>query len=209
MGLAGLTVSSAIVDTSARPGASCVAMSTTETTGPEGPERGPEPGPIRYSVAVAAARLGISERAVRKRIQAGTLAAEPHGRTYWVYLQPGPEGPEGPEPGPVPLDRNGPEPGPDRALSAERETAVVNLVREMIEPFVKELGETKEQLGRVTAERDALQCRVDALEARRRSAQDTAVLRVIQPDHTPETATGARQKKRQRRWWLRLFGVDE
>ena len=50
VGLAGLTVSSAIVDTSARPGASCVAMSTTETTGPEGPERGPEPGPIRYSV---------------------------------------------------------------------------------------------------------------------------------------------------------------
>jgi hypothetical protein len=102
-------------------------------------------------VAAAAQQLGISDRAVRKRIQAGTLAAEPHGRTYWVYLDPGPEGPE---PGPVPLDRNGPEPGPDRALSAERETAVVNLVQQMIEPFVKELGETKEQLGRVTAERD-------------------------------------------------------
>jgi len=70
-------------------------------SGTTGPEHGPEP--IRYTVAAAAERLGISDRAVRKRIQASTLRAEPNGRTYWVFLEPGPEGPE---PGPVPLDRN-------------------------------------------------------------------------------------------------------
>jgi FtsZ-binding cell division protein ZapB len=176
-------------------------------SGPEGPEPLPErgPEPIRYSVAAAAQQLGISDRAVRKRIQAGTLRAEPHGRTYWVYLEPGPEGPE---PGPVPLDRNGPEPRPDRALSAERETAVVNLVQQMIEPFVKELGETKEQLGRMTAERDqariqaemaalereqiqaerdALQARLSALETQRAESPATTL-------PTPETAT-------RRAWW--------
>lgn len=46
----------------------------------------------------AARALGISERAVRKRIQAGTLRAEPFGRSFMVWL-PGAAEPGGPEPG--------------------------------------------------------------------------------------------------------------
>ncbi len=61
---------------------------TTSTPGPEGPEprtgTGPERGPV--TVAEAARVLGISERAVRKRITAGTLRASPVGRSYDVWL---------------------------------------------------------------------------------------------------------------------------
>lgn len=44
-------------------------------------------GPRRYSVPQAARRLGISERAVRKRIDAGTVLAVRDGRTWTVILE--------------------------------------------------------------------------------------------------------------------------
>ncbi len=43
-------------------------------------------GTVRYSVPQAARYLGISERAVRKRIQTGSLAAERDGRQWIVFL---------------------------------------------------------------------------------------------------------------------------
>jgi hypothetical protein len=98
--------------------------------------------------------------------------------------------------------------GATQQLEAIRDTLIKPHL-ETIERQAATIAEQAETVGRVTAERDVLQRRVDALEARQRSAQDTAVLRVIERDATPQTATGARQKKRQRRWWLRLFGVDE
>ncbi len=64
-----------------------------------GPEPLPEPGPV--SVPAAAQALGISERAVRKRIHAGTLRAQPFGRSFMVWLSDDALGP-GPEPGPAP-----------------------------------------------------------------------------------------------------------
>jgi len=46
----------------------------------------PGAAPVRYSVPEAARALGISERAVRKRIDAGSLAAEKDGRAWSVLL---------------------------------------------------------------------------------------------------------------------------
>ncbi len=66
-----------------------------------GPEPLPEPGPV--SVPAAAQALGISERAVRKRIHAGTLRAQPFGRSFMVWLSGNVPGP-GPEPGPEPIE---------------------------------------------------------------------------------------------------------
>ena len=112
-------------------------MNATTPPGPAGPEpaeprtgTGPAPVPERGPLTVpeAARALGISERAVRKRITAGTLRATPRGRSFDVYLPgpvPGATGPEGPEqdrstggqgPEPVahprPPSGPGPEPGP-------------------------------------------------------------------------------------------------
>jgi hypothetical protein len=76
-------------------------------TGPEpGLEQVPEQGPGPVAVPVAARALGISERAVRKRIAAGTLHGEPFGRSFRVWLPA-----DAPEPGPGPGPLRGPEPG--------------------------------------------------------------------------------------------------
>jgi hypothetical protein len=70
-----------------------------EPTGPEtGPGAGPGAGPVWTLVADAATRLGISERAVRKRIAAGSLEGRTDGRRWWVALPAEPDA----EPGPVP-----------------------------------------------------------------------------------------------------------
>jgi hypothetical protein len=188
--------------------------------GPEGPEPLPEhvPEPIRYSVAAAAQRLGITERAVRKRIQSGTLSAEPNGRTYWVYLSPVAEpGPEGPEPGPVPLDRNGAEPGPaNRADSAQitpAQEASIALVQSMLAPFIAELGDTKEQLGKVTAERNhaRLQAEMAILEreqiqAERDALQDRVSALEAQQVESPAQASSATERATDAatdvQWWM-------
>ena len=46
------------------------------------------PGTARYSVPEAARALGISERAVRKRITAGSIPAEKEGHAWAVFLPP-------------------------------------------------------------------------------------------------------------------------
>ncbi len=101
---------------------SCPAMNASTPPGPEGPEgpeprtgTGPAPVPERGPLTVpeAARTLGISERAVRKRIQAGTLRATPRGRSFDVYLPGAPAGTTGPE-GPE-RDRSAGERGPEPA----------------------------------------------------------------------------------------------
>ncbi len=132
----------------------------------------------------AAQRLGLSERGVLKRIHAGTLRAERHGKRWVVFLPAEPRS----EPSRT-ANRTSSEPTEPieaeyRVVPAEQQAAVVNLVQQMIAPFVKELGETKEQLGRVTAERDALQARLSALEERHAESP-------TQASSAPQTATDA------------------
>ncbi len=64
------------------------APSTAGSGTPAEPAVRPELGaaPVRYSVPEAARSLGISERAVRKRIDAGTLEAVKDGRAWSVLL---------------------------------------------------------------------------------------------------------------------------
>lgn len=89
--------------------------------GPEPlPEPGPEQGPV--SVPAAAKALGISERAVRKRIHAGTLRAQPFGRSFMVWLSDDAEAAA--EPGPEPGLVSGPEPGPEPIEAAYRVSPV-------------------------------------------------------------------------------------
>lgn len=125
------------------------------------PEPGPELGPV--SVPVAAKALGISERAVRKRIHAGTLRAEPFGRSFMVWLpdeeervaEPGPEpGPaSGPEHqrGPVP----GPEPGPEpfeaayRVTPTEIERAIERTGQKYVADFTGLYDRISAELGKV------------------------------------------------------------
>lgn len=160
--------------------------------GPAGPEGGEPAAPAAtpgtrldddrrpVSVPAAARALGISERAVRKRIATGALVATPAGRSYTVWLPlnvpdvalvasgttgpAGPVRPEGPE-GPV-LGSAGRgaelEPGLDASyrvepaglsLAARQQLAAIR--DEWLAPLVDRLAQTERELGRVTAERDA------------------------------------------------------
>lgn len=133
-----------------------------------GPEPGPEPGPV--SVPAAAQALGISERAVRKRIHAGTLRGEPFGRSFMVWL-PDDAPPPGPEPGPAPRPEPGPEPiearfTADTALVSDAARQQLAAIRdEWLAPLVAQLTEQAETIGRLTAERDELRERLAAAEA--------------------------------------------
>jgi hypothetical protein len=72
------------------------------------PGGGTEGGTTRYSVPQVARLLGISERAVRKRITAGTLSAERTRTGWWVDMEAVPT-----EPSAVPAE---PSPEPAAAL---------------------------------------------------------------------------------------------
>jgi len=130
-------------------------------------------------VPVAAAHLGITERAVRKRIGAGRLRGVQIDRRWLVYL-PGTEPPG--EPPPVPERAGTPEPyrntSPVPGARTGEDTAAA-IIREAIAPFVAQLAATHEELGEARNElhhertrreeaeraRDALQARVNALTA--------------------------------------------
>jgi len=62
-------------------------MSTSEPAGPDSGTDTAARGTLRYSVPQAARYLNISERAVRKRIDAGSLFAVRDGRAWTVYLE--------------------------------------------------------------------------------------------------------------------------
>jgi excisionase family DNA binding protein len=172
----------------------------------------PQFGTVPSSVREAAQRLGLSERGVLKRIHAGTLRAERHGKRWIVLLPPEPSS----EPSTEPIgtanrtssERTEPIEAEYRVVPAEQQAAVVNLVREMIEPFVKELGETREQLGRVTAERDQarIQAEMAALEREQIQAERDALearLSVLEAAHVkvPQSQPDAPQTQLQRVWW--------
>ena len=76
--------------------------------------------PARYSVPQVARLLGISERAVRKRISAGSLQAEREGG-HWSILLAEPEGGTGAVPGGTETEPDGTERG---TTPAEVERAI-------------------------------------------------------------------------------------
>ena len=142
-------------------------------------ERSHQPGPEPVSVPVAARTLGISERAVRKRIAAGTLRAEPFGRSYRVWL-PEDAAPPGPEPGPAPGPGQGPEHGPEPIEAEYRARAVtvspsayaqIEAIRDQwLAPLVAQITEQAQQIGRLEAERDTAE---QMVEEQRRRAERT------------------------------------
>ncbi len=126
-------------------------------------------GSVPVPVPVAATYLGISERAVRKRIGAGTLRGVLVNRSWLVYLSSAEtlgEARSGPErTGTAGPDRNArvvPEGGTEASIAAA-------IIREAIAPFVLELAATHEALGRerllreqAEGERDDLMMRLNA-----------------------------------------------
>ena len=156
------------------------------------------------SVQEAAPRLGISERAVRKRIAAGKLAGVMIDRAWYVRLpEPAEPAEQGREPG---ADRNYTGAGTEAASPAPvAATPAEQVIQAVLAPFIRELGEVREDLGRererrerAERERDALQARVEALTYTSTPRGDNPLLPA-----PPEPSQDAQSP---RPWWRRLFG---
>ena len=148
----------------------------TGTEAGPGPVQGPEPGPEHEAVSIplAARTLGISERAVRKRIAAGTLAAEPFGRSYKVWLPS-----EVPEPGPVLTGASsgphgpGAEPGPEPIEARFRTDEPPQVALVPLHTMVEELRGLANELGEMARRNEALAVEVGTLRERTAAQQET------------------------------------
>jgi hypothetical protein len=179
-------------------------MSATEPAVP-GSGTGTAPGgTVRYRVPHAARVLGISERAVRKRIDAGTLFAVRDGRAWVVYLEEAVGGTDtaaAAEPAvpaePVPEPAAAPGGTVDLAPLAD---LIADLTRQNAQPteaaavWQVRAIQAEERLKQLTAGGDALN----------KSGQIAG--EAIATDSTPDAPeTGAPQRPVQRAWW-RFWG---
>ena len=125
------------------------------------------------SIAEAATLLGVHRNTIRNRLQAGRYKAHKvvtsQGTTYAIERaslgQPPPNGYTPPLSSPVRdnpshLAQGGALAPTDQQAQAEA------VVQRLLAPFIAELGEVREELGRVKAERDELRRRAEAAESR-------------------------------------------
>ena len=127
---------------------------TSGTTGPVSAELSsivPEPG-AGTTVKEAARMLGISERAVRKRLTAGRLSGSYDGRNWTVYLGEQVSGTAEPRPEPVPVSSGTPEPAvgtvPEPA-ELEALTHALQMIERLQAEAVRRERENMELAGRV------------------------------------------------------------
>ncbi len=151
------------------------------------------------TIGEAAKLLNVHRNTVRNRIKAGRYNAHkvvtPQGETYSVTLESLSQDLPGSyhNPSQPPVHNNSIQDAQLQSVTTvDQQDAVVRLVQHMLVPFVQELGETKEELGRVRAERDALQSRLSVLEAHQ--AESPA-----EPENAAPEAVHAP-------WWRRWFG---
>ena len=152
---------------------------------------------MRYSVPEAAWAIGISERAVRKRIDAGTLHAERVGRSWSVVLPAVPGTARSAVPAApvlVVMEPTGPEvppPGPQLAVPGGADLA----------PLVNHIADHERRVERLTESSTVWQLR--AMQAEERLKQLTAG-----GDAPLERSAGTSEAERQnmshtapRPWW--------
>ena len=158
-------------------------------------------GGDRFTIAEAAALLGVHKNTVRNRIKDGYYRAEmvktERGPTYLIERES--------------LLTNLSANTLSRAQQVLGGHQAMEFVQELLRPFVSELGETREELGaerirRQMAEEQiaALEAELEALREARESPQ--TVEGELQRAEQPHPATGEAQEGEQRSWWRRVFG---
>jgi len=170
-------------------------------------------GTGRYSVPQAARYLGISERAVRKRIEAGTLAAERDGRQWVVFLAAVPDA--------VPGSTGSGTGSAGAAVPSELIEAQYRVTPAEIEQAIERTGDKyvvdmRDMFGRLDElyqerladkdrliveleqQRDDERQRREAGEARLSALEAQQVASSMQPSSAPQTATDAAKDVP---WW--------
>ena len=139
---------------------------------------------MRYSVPEVARLLGISERAVRKRITAGSLDAHKEG-SAWVVLLPATT-----EAAPAALAA--PEAVPSAA--PESGTAALDVGQGLHEAIVQLrtlLAEERQRADRYLEASTIWQGRAMHLEERLRAIDTGPIPQTAEPEHTPQDANSA------------------
>ena len=152
----------------------------------------------RVTVAEAAARLGVKEQAVRKRMHRGTLVhdKDEDGRVY-VYLNPGDES-----------DSTGNSTG----TSTEMDTLVQSL-QDQIEYLRAELQRRGETHAEEARRKDTiiaqLAQRIPELPSSASSPEPCGGPETASDgDSSTETHTNDTGESRQRSWWRQFFGIE-
>jgi hypothetical protein len=152
--------------------------------------------PSRVTITEAATLLKVHPNTVRNRVRAGVYDAEKvsteHGFTWMIDRDSLVNTPLPKASHPIPsqtVNLAGPHP--------------VELVQELLRPFVEDLGRVREELGaervrreQAERERDDLAARLATLEEARES-----------PTENAEEPEGAREAPERRSWWRRFFGI--
>ena len=152
----------------------------------------------RVTVAEAAARLGVKEQAVRKRMQRGTLVhdKDEDGRVY-VYLDPGDES-----------DST----GNSTVIGTEMDTLVQSL-QDQIEYLRAELQRRGETYAEEARRKDTIIAQLtqripelpsSASSPEPRDGPETA----SEGEPSSETPTNDTGEPRRRSWWREFFGIE-
>jgi hypothetical protein len=160
-------------------------------------------GSGRVTITEAATLLGVHPNTVRGRVKAGVYDAEKvateHGLTWMIdrdsLINP-------------PLTRDLQDP-PSQMVNPGSATPI-EIVQDLLRPFVEDLGRVREELGaervlreQAERERDKLAAELEALrearDAPEAASEDVFVSEEVPPSDTEEP---------RRSWWRRFFGVE-
>jgi excisionase family DNA binding protein len=137
--------------------------------------------PETLTIKRAAALLGVHPNTVRNRIKAGVYEAEKviteHGETFMLSRSE--------------LEKRTPTntvPSASQAPLSQSLPIVREVMRSALEPFVRELGEVREELGRERERRENAERRVEELERR------------LEPEREE-----AQEPAQRRPWWRKIF----
>ena len=156
------------------------------------------------TIRQAATLLSVHPNTVRNRIKAGTYRADKviteHGETYLIPRSELSEASTTNSVVSSPPSQSLSQPIPD----------VREAMRAMLEPFVKELGDVREELGRERERRQHAEETAATLEAQLRAlseAPGAPETTTPEPEEaSPRSGMGGAQENAQRSWWRRLFG---
>jgi hypothetical protein len=170
-------------------------------------------GTDRVTITEAATLLGVHPNTVRGRVKAGTYEAEKvfteNGFTWMIdrnsLINP-----------PLP---SASQQDPSQAVNPVNPETItpIELVQDLLRPFVEDLGKVREELGaervrreQAERERDELRRQLEALTSPRDEPQAPDTASETTEGTDPPTGRGQAETGVQRRsWWRRWFGVGD
>ena len=158
---------------------------------------GQDSGTLRVTIREAAARLGVTEAAIRKRIQRGSLDKEmgEDGRVY-VYLD-------------LSQDKSHPESQVDSGALVESLQDQIAFLRTQLDVRAEEIQRRDVIISQLTQANAALASRVPELEAA--ESREDAAEEPAEATHTPAPGQGTtphtdEPRSSRQPWWRRVFG---